>query len=101
MKIDPSIYCISAHNPLASVLTSGDVTRTYRCDHFISKGTLIPVKLVDEIIKDFVIYEETSLESGKSALVSTVYTISVPLKSVSTLDYVLEIDAHISFGEMY
>lgn len=70
MKEDPSIYCISAHNPLASATTSGDVTRVYRFDHFISKATLIPLKVANEILKDFVIYEETSFEEEKPALVS-------------------------------
>ncbi|XP_069938805.1 uncharacterized protein [Cherax quadricarinatus] len=69
MQEDPSIYCISAHNPLASPLTSGDITRVYRYDHFVAKATLIPSKVLSEILKDFVIYEET-LPVNKSALES-------------------------------
>ncbi|XP_071523574.1 uncharacterized protein [Panulirus ornatus] len=67
---DSSVYCISAHNPLASAKTSGNITRVYRFDHFISKASLIPVKVVDEILKDFVIYKETNSEEEKSVLES-------------------------------
>nr|XP_045598389.1 uncharacterized protein LOC123758263 [Procambarus clarkii] len=70
MKEDPSIYCISAHNPLASPLTSGNITSVYRFDHFVAKATLIPSKLVTEILEDFVIYEETKSLEDKSALES-------------------------------
>ncbi|KAG7163836.1 O-linked-mannose beta-1-2-N-acetylglucosaminyltransferase 1-like 28, partial [Homarus americanus] len=70
MKEDPSIYCISAHNPLASAFTSGNVSRVYRFDHFVGKATLIPSKVVSEILKDFVIYQDKNSLEQKSALES-------------------------------
>ncbi|XP_068231588.1 uncharacterized protein [Palaemon carinicauda] len=68
LKEDPSIYCISAHNPLANEHTLGDPSKVYRVDHFVSRGTLIPKRIVEEIANDFVVYEDTAKELQGSAL---------------------------------
>ncbi|XP_064079401.1 protein O-linked-mannose beta-1,2-N-acetylglucosaminyltransferase 1-like [Macrobrachium nipponense] len=68
LKEDPSLYCISAHNPLANARTVGDPSKVYRVDHFVSRGTLIPKRVVEEIARDFVVFEDTGRELEGSAL---------------------------------
>ncbi|XP_066964256.1 protein O-linked-mannose beta-1,2-N-acetylglucosaminyltransferase 1-like [Macrobrachium rosenbergii] len=68
LKEDPSLYCISAHNPLANARTVGDPSKVYRVDHFVSRGTLIPKRIVEEIARDFVVHEDTARDLKGSVL---------------------------------
>nr|XP_027234829.1 uncharacterized protein LOC113826155 [Penaeus vannamei] len=59
LQEDATLYCVSARSPLASVATSGNATRVYRVDQFLGKGSLVRRSLVEEILKDFVVFERT------------------------------------------
>ncbi|XP_047475945.1 uncharacterized protein LOC125029816 [Penaeus chinensis] len=59
LREDPTLYCVSAYSPLASIATSGDAKKVYRVDQFLGKGSLIERSLAEEILKDFIIFERT------------------------------------------
>ncbi|KAK4313557.1 hypothetical protein Pmani_015105 [Petrolisthes manimaculis] len=73
MQTDPSIYCISAYNPLILPQQPAphnlDLSRLYRYDHFVATASLIPAKVVNEVVREFVVYQETAtLYPRKTAL---------------------------------
>lgn len=58
MQQDPSLYCISASNPLALPAHPGDLARLHRLDHFTGGASMVPRSLVEEVAGEFVVYEQ-------------------------------------------
>ncbi|XP_063851481.1 protein O-linked-mannose beta-1,2-N-acetylglucosaminyltransferase 1-like [Scylla paramamosain] len=58
LQTDPSLYCLSAASPLSLPLHPGNASRLHRVDHFVGGATLLPRRLLEEIVQEFVVYED-------------------------------------------